>query len=414
MPRARTFHFSSPREICTFLVIVAFVIFAAVAFIKGPGPSTVYEHFSTQFFVCLVVFTIFSALLAFTEHLVFRIILLPLQFAIVVVISIPLGNNLQVTYLLGSSLILEYQIYVRQLFGLSISLLTVLVLTLLQGSYEVWDINIPAPRHSDLLALAFMLIATTAAAFFVETLSTRTSDYKRTIEELNQTIERLAVANQAFQEYAISAKELAEVAERKRISREIHDSIGFTLTNLIVMMESAIDFSRTDQQKTEELLDKARTIAEKGLEDIRYSLRLLRSVGASKVRGIGAIHKMSDTFAQNTGISIKVEYGNIPASLGQDVDLGLYSIVQESIINSFRHGHANKIRILFWLADTEIRLVVSDNGTGSSNFESGIGLAGMKERVAALGGEFRPKSTNQGFEIYVAIPVGEREPSQDD
>ena len=222
---------------------------------------------------------------------------------------------------------------------------------------------------------------------------------------LELTVSRLITANKGFQDFAQMAGAAGEREERMRISRDIHDTVGYTLTNLIVMMESATDFSRIDIAKAERLLEQARDLAVKGLEDTRSSLRLLRSVDANRPGGLHMVQQLVDTFSGATAIDISVEYGNLPWSLGEEVDAAIYHITQESLINAFRHGKATRIRITFWLSEQGVRISISDNGRGTKGIKEGIGFQGMQERVGKFGGSFRAGNDGEGFTVVAVIPV---------
>jgi signal transduction histidine kinase len=172
-------------------------------------------------------------------------------------------------------------------------------------------------------------------------------------------------------------------------------------------MESATDFAKFDSDKTQELLKKARDLANSALQDIRNALSSLRNLDNPKSTGVREISELTKTFANATGVEIKMEYGNMPWTFGSDVDHAIYHCIQEGMVNSFYHGKATKIDIRFWISNAEIHIYIRDNGTGAKDVSEGIGIKGMKERVALLGGRISYYS-NDGFEVRLAIPVGER------
>jgi len=320
-------------------------------------------------------------------------------------IGIPLGVHLWTEVVLFSLVVLEVQYYLEAPASHAVVVIVIAAAAVLQRPFYFRNWEIPPPHPADLVGLAFVLTAVGSVGALVHWTMRRNEGLEERSGYLNAAVGRLMEANRGFQEYALSAREDAEKDERRRISREIHDTAGYTLTNLIVMMESATDFSKTDPDQTELLLEQARRVAESGLEDIRYCLRTLRSLGSERLHGIKAIHRLIDTFSSITGIKVNIEYGNVPWSLGSEVDDVLYHIVQEGITNAFRHGQAMRIDILLWLTERDLRIRVADNGTGAKAVKEGIGFQGIQEMLGRLDGTFHAGNAEEGFQISASIPI---------
>jgi len=402
----------SKRYVLFYSILLCIV--SLLLFVLSPKPGEIRFHFTGQFFFAVIVFFTMSVLLVFTNSNLIKILVLILKAGILIPVGIPLGRDLLIEFFLTSILILEIVVYIHEPYNLIGSIFSIFIFGSVQHNFVVWKVKLPAPENQSIYTFSVLLLLFLLFGFILNRAMKKMVYFMQRSKELEGTIQNLIEANKSFQEYAITAREIAELEERKRISREIHNTIGYTLTNLIVMMESAIDFTRSDLTRTELLLDKARTIAEKGLEDIRFSLRLLRHVDDKNLGGVRAIQRMVDTFSQNTGIKILTEYGNIPWSFGQQIDAAIYNIVQESIINSLRHGHATEIKISFWKSSVDVQMEVTDNGVGAKNVHYGIGLSGMKERISALEGDFDVKSRSGSFEIQVKIPLLPRSGYEDD
>jgi signal transduction histidine kinase len=103
---------------------------------------------------------------------------------------------------------------------------------------------------------------------------------------------------------------------------------------------------------------------------------------------------------------VEIESGNMRRDYGPAVNAALTRIVQEAFTNSVRHGKAARIVIQFWEFPGNLTMIVSDNGIGSRHIVKGIGLAGMEERLAALGGALELSSPEDGgFRLKVDIPL---------
>jgi signal transduction histidine kinase len=268
-----------------------------------------------------------------------------------------------------------------------------------------WFIEINDLSIESIFTMLYFICFSSIALLMLRRQMERTWIHKIRNQQLDDTVFRMAKANKVFQEYAISAKEKAEYEERKRISREIHDTVGYTMTNLIVMMESATDFAKRDPKKTENLLQQARQKAVEGLENIRYSLRQLRKIGVYKTSLASALYKMVKTFQDATGTNVSIEYGNIPKTINEEIDVVIYHIIQEGLINAFRHGHANKIIIHNWITNSTLSIKIRDNGIGASYIKEGLGLSSMKERLEKIHGSMNANNIKNGFEISIEIPI---------
>ena len=252
--------------------------------------------------------------------------------------------------------------------------------------------------------------------YLVSIFGSRYSHLREVIIEVQKEktgLENLAVnltrANTEYQDYAIAADESGRSAERRRITRDIHDIVGYTLTNNIMLMETAIDMMQENPLGIPGVIETARSNAEEGLAGIRQALYDLRRQEESHPVGIRAIHRLVRVFEEATAIEVQCELGNVPMSFSPDVDSTLYHLIQEGLINSFRHGKAEKISLLLWRDDDILGIRLRDNGQGAGEIREGIGLKGMRERIDKLGGNLTVSGVTDGFLLEAAIPVNKAE-----
>lgn len=221
----------------------------------------------------------------------------------------------------------------------------------------------------------------------------------------DRSIASLLSANLDFQNYALEAGERSTMAERKRLSRDIHDIVGYTLINLRMMLEAAIDYA-CGNERLAQLLAEARDQTQGGLTETRRVLRSFREMENAKPEGIASIQKIVSSFTRATGIAVEVNYGNIPWTLGS-LNSIISHIVQEGITNAIRHGGATSIQISFWIVRDRVHVKVSDNGAGAPEVKPGIGLEGMRERLEPIGGELLVQSSEYGFSLIAEMPLPE-------
>ncbi len=267
------------------------------------------------------------------------------------------------------------------------------------------SISLRALDITDLLTLAFFVLAASGSALLITRLSARTRAQRGEIEQLATNIDSLIRANLAFQEYADSADVQAAQKERERITREIHDSSGYAFTNLVALMEVGISLGARDTEKLTELFYQAKEQAQEGLQETRSSLRRLRATEEDRPVGIKALMKVLSTFEQVTNVHIDLQLGNAKWSYGRNVDGAVYRIIQEALTNSFRHGGARMVWISFWEHEETLIMNIRDDGKGAETIEEGIGLKGMEERVSQFGGAIEIPKTTGGFHLVIRLPL---------
>jgi signal transduction histidine kinase len=232
-------------------------------------------------------------------------------------------------------------------------------------------------------------------------------DYQRENERLDALVDRLTRANLGYQEYAKSVEEASTESERKRITRDIHDIVGYTLTNNITMMEAITDMMNINPLGVDHLVRLARTNAQEGLTRVRDALHFLRAREIEYPTGLRAVERLVRTFEKATGARVEFAFTEVSWDFSEDLDYTFYHVIQESLVNSFRHGKASLIRVFLTRRGGTLELKIGDNGVGASDFQEGIGLKGMRERLACFGGTLVTGPIAGGFEVLAMVPVEE-------
>ncbi|MFB2971113.1 sensor histidine kinase [Aerosakkonema sp. BLCC-F183] len=222
-----------------------------------------------------------------------------------------------------------------------------------------------------------------------------------------QSREKLLIANDRLREYALRIEDRATLQERNRIAREIHDSLGHALTAQSIQLENALLFLPADAEKTASFLREAKQLGSRALQEVRRSISTLRSDPLQGQSLANAIAKAVTEFRQSTGIvpSCTIE---LSQPIPTDISTALYRIIQESLTNIYKHSGATQVTIDLRENREAIRLQIEDNGRGFNpeGNTTGFGLQGMRERTAALGGQFFLTSQlQQGCRITILIPL---------
>jgi Signal transduction histidine kinase len=232
---------------------------------------------------------------------------------------------------------------------------------------------------------------------------------RREARKLGLLVDKLTASNLRYQEYAQRVKESSAESERKRITRDIHDIVGYTLTNNITMMEAIIDIMHTNPLGVAHLVERARENAQEGLARIRESLYRLRESGVRLPTGFEAVQVLAEVFEEGTGVPVEFEFTNVAWSFPEEIELVFYHIVQESLINAFRHGKATRVAVSLARRPGETILKLCDNGQGAGAFEEGIGISGMRERMTKIGGSLATSSSAYGFTVVATLPDASKE-----
>jgi len=199
----------------------------------------------------------------------------------------------------------------------------------------------------------------------------------------------------------------AQEEERKRISRELHDDIGQRVALL------AIELDIVRQQLADKGALKERVaLLQASTSELGTDLHLLsHALHSSKLKHLGleaALRELCGRMSNNQGLVVELNCGKASSLVTEDEALVLYRVAQEALNNVLRHSKATKANIALEYSETRAKLVISDNGRGfdlKANSD-GIGLVGMRERLRAVGGEFRIFSAAEnGTEIHASVPL---------
>lgn len=218
---------------------------------------------------------------------------------------------------------------------------------------------------------------------------------------------QLAAAHEQLRQYALRIEDLAAVQERNRIAREIHDSLGHTLTAQNIQLQTAVKLWQHDPEKAYSFLQQAQQLAATAMQEVRRSVRTLREDAVEEpVLGDAIAHLVHD-FQQGTDIAISTAIEG-PTVICPPIERTLYRIVQEALTNVRKHAEATQIQIKISTTPEQIKLTVEDNGRGfnSEIHKTGFGLRGMQERVLAMDGSLRLESfPGAGCRIMVQLPL---------
>jgi signal transduction histidine kinase len=201
--------------------------------------------------------------------------------------------------------------------------------------------------------------------------------------------------------------------ERLRIARELHDVLAHNISMINVQAGVALHLMDERPEQARTALSAIKDASKEALTEVRSVLGVLRQVDESAPRAPAAgLARLEDLLARTrvAGITVRVRTTGEPRTLPAGVDLAAFRIIQESLTNVTRHaGPGVTANVLLGYEDGALLIEVRDDGPGAPGDlpGGGNGIPGMRERVAALGGEIStgPRTDGEGFRVRATLPV---------
>jgi signal transduction histidine kinase len=209
----------------------------------------------------------------------------------------------------------------------------------------------------------------------------------------------------------------AQDEERRRIARELHDSVGQCLTALKIN----VDVLRRSELSAgvDKVLGESSALLDQALIETRTISHLLHPPLLDEAGFVSAARWYVDGFAKRSGVEVNLEIPIEHVRFPDSVELGLFRVLQESLTNVHRHSDSPAVDIRLKLDAERVILKIRDYGHGMpqhvlQRFQEagtgvGVGLAGMQERISELGGRLEISAASPGTVVTVSMPVSKRE-----
>jgi signal transduction histidine kinase len=196
--------------------------------------------------------------------------------------------------------------------------------------------------------------------------------------------------------------------ERLRIARELHDMLTHSMSVIAVQAGVGRYLVHQDPVEAEKSLIAIETTSRTTLNDMRRLMGVLREDQPGDLvptPGIADLPELTEQ-AGRAGLTVDLAMNDVPRELPAGVGLAAFRIVQEALTNVIKHAGTDRSRVTIDYTEGELRIEVTDEGTGSTAATGGHGLAGMRERVALYGGRFEAGPRPQrGFRVAARIPA---------
>lgn len=195
---------------------------------------------------------------------------------------------------------------------------------------------------------------------------------------------------------------LAEIKERNRIAREIHDNVGHSIAGVLMQLQAAFKLQGRDQERSNEILRKS-------IDALSNSLTVMRdTVHNIKSNEAVGIEYLEEIIKEFKFCSVNFKKSGDFSSLSPKHLEFMASNIKEALTNAAKYSKATLIRINIEINTMFLRLLIEDNGIGCTKIKEGLGLSGMRERTMNMGGSFAVSSEN-GFIIVFIVPIADKE-----
>jgi len=218
----------------------------------------------------------------------------------------------------------------------------------------------------------------------------------RDVTEAKRAEEQLRASRAALRSLATRQQDIRE-GERTRIAREIHDSLGQAMTALKLQLVAAQDAAATEAPSLSARLAETALMVDDLVKSVRRIATELRPPILDQLGLPAAVEWLAQDFSRRTGLRCKTAILPTDGAIGSELATALFRIVQEALTNVLRHAGATRVDIELGMKSGCVMLEIDDDGSGITEAGMGpgsLGILGMRERAAALGGvlEVAPRS----------------------
>ncbi|SFK13590.1 MULTISPECIES: hybrid sensor histidine kinase/response regulator transcription factor [unclassified Bacillus (in: firmicutes)] len=233
------------------------------------------------------------------------------------------------------------------------------------------------------------------------------------MDSIKQKLELIKEKNAILEQYSSQVERMTLLEERCRMARELHDTVGYKFTSVILSMETLKPHLTTEEgkKKLQDILDMSRS----GLESIRRQIHEMDPL--EEVNLDVSLLNIIEEFRSNTHVDVIFRTIGEQYTIAKKVKMTFCRCLQEAMTNATRHGEAESIQVLLQYHKSHVMLQVQDNGKGIEYIQEGFGLSGMRNRLNEYQGSlYIDSQKNVGTIVTCVIPSLniEKTPTQDE
>lgn len=241
----------------------------------------------------------------------------------------------------------------------------------------------------------------------------RTQELFQALSRLESEVEVREHAEEELRQLSVRLMTVQD-EERRRIARELHDTAGQTLAAIKMSIALIRPFEKSCPEM-QVFIDDLNALADTALQEVRTASYLLHPPLLDEAGIASAARWFAEGFAHRSGIDVQCDIQERMERPSRECELVLFRVMQESLTNVHRHSGASAATVRLRRNEHVLQLEIADNGKGiaverlrrfqSSTSQTGVGIAGMRERVRQLGGHLELRSAGVGTTVYVVLPT---------
>jgi signal transduction histidine kinase len=253
-------------------------------------------------------------------------------------------------------------------------------------------------KPQGIINFLFIISLSCIFAYIKGVLQSKEELYRNSYDKQRDYSYQLEQAKARLMTSAEEAAHMAEVKERNRIARQIHDNVGHSVAGILMQLQAAKKLYNIDKDKSSELLSNS-------IEALSNTLTIMRdtvhNIKPAEKLGIEYIKQVIENFKYCTvELNTSGDFSELPVNLMQILQYN----IKEALTNVSKHSKATKVDIDIDVNYKYVRLQIKDNGISNKEFKEGLGISGMKERIWDVGGTIAISKDN-GFLIVCVIPI---------
>jgi signal transduction histidine kinase len=221
---------------------------------------------------------------------------------------------------------------------------------------------------------------------------------------LAQTLRARALADELRESRGQAVTAIEE--ERRRLRRDLHDSLGPRLSGIAFTSDAVRNTLRKDPAGAEDLLRTLRQETVTAIEDIRGLVYAMRPPALDELGLVTALRQQAQALRAPDGTPLQVDVrADSLHALPAAVEVAAYRIVVEALTNAARHSKSTNATVSLTLGAEALEIEVTDEGSAGTSWRAGVGMASMGERAAELGGTLSAEGTPRGGRVHAVLPI---------
>lgn len=255
-----------------------------------------------------------------------------------------------------------------------------------------------------MLSASLLWITTSAILYAANEYENKQLQIEDLYEALSASHAELDAARRRMHDYAQQVEQQAQIEERNRIAKDIHDDLGHRLIRVKMMSEAALHLFDADADRARLTVEQIRDQLQDSMELMRRTVRRIASDQEKDVRRY-ALDRLVEESAAAMGIAVSFRVTGHARPIYPSMELILFKNAQEAITNAVRHGRASSVTVDLAFDAAHVALTIANDGIiPNEPIEAGLGMKGMRERIALVGGQIEWERGSR-FSITTTLPL---------